>query len=84
MPGEVNVDELEARVVKGIEWLTAHDTTGAFHLWYESRISPRSTMPAQPPEVKAAYAEYHQARALWEDLWSRFQRAIARQEKEAS
>ena len=57
------------RVEKGINWLTEHDPTGAFHLWFTSKITPYSPMPAQTPERIAQYRTYYAARVLWERLW---------------
>lgn len=58
------------RVEKGIVWLTQHDPTGAFHLWYTAGISPGSPMPAQDETTREAYREYHKAREQWERLWN--------------
>lgn len=58
------------RVEKGIVWLTAHDPTGAFHLWYTSKIAPSTAMPAQDEATREAYREYHKAREQWEKLWN--------------
>lgn len=61
--------DVYARVEKGIAWLTEHDPSGAFHLWFESKISPIAPMPAQSDDRRAEYAAYHQARTLFERLW---------------
>lgn len=65
---ELSIDELVTRVEKGIVWLTEHDPDGSFNVWFESGISPHDKMPAQTDERRAAYAEYHKARRLWDEL----------------
>ena len=70
---------LEDRVAKGIEWLTEHDPTGGFHLWFVARILPGTPMPAQTPERQAEYRMYYKARQQWEALYA----AMVRAEKAA-
>jgi hypothetical protein len=74
-----DLETLYQRSEAGIRWLTEHDETGAFHLWYTSRIAPGTPMPAQPPEVQSAYREYHEARELWERIESRI-KTVERQQ----
>jgi hypothetical protein len=69
---------LYERIERGIAWLSEHDPQSAFHLWFEGRILPTSPMPAQSPEVKAAYTDYYRARVQWEQLWA----AMVRLEKQ--
>jgi hypothetical protein len=66
-----DLETLYQRSEAGIRWLSTHDPDGAFHLWYTARIVPGVPMPAQPSEVQTAYAEYHQARDLWERIETR-------------
>lgn len=69
------------RVESGITWLTERDPDGAFHVWFTSRIGPRAPMPAQSEARRAAYAEYHEARVLFERLWKKM---VALEEREAA
>lgn len=59
---------LEQRVAKGIEWLTEHDPSGSFHLWFTWRLTPRSPMPAQSEDRRAEWTHYYRQRAIWEQL----------------
>jgi hypothetical protein len=75
-----SIDELEARWVAGVEWLTAHDESGAFHFWYTAGIRPEHKKPVQSDERSRAYKVYYDARELWE----RLDRRLSRLAKEAS
>jgi hypothetical protein len=77
------LDTLYDRVEKGIEWLTAKDPTGAFHLWYEAGILPSSPKPGQDEATRQGYAEYHPQRGLFERLWKRME-ALEISEKNAA
>ena len=70
-----DVEKLQERVANGIDWLVAHDPTGAFHLWFVARISPKGPFPAHEDDgVPEAYAEYHKQRTNWERLSSALER----------
>jgi hypothetical protein len=62
--------ELAAKVERGMEWLSAHDHNGAFHLWFTSRITPSTPLPAQDEGRREEYAAYYKQRQIWEALWS--------------
>jgi hypothetical protein len=67
---QADVEALRERVAKGIEWLVAHDPTGAFHLWFTAHIPPNAPMPGQTPERIAEWREYHKQRTRWERMSS--------------
>lgn len=71
---------LHERVERGMAWLTEHDPTGAFHLWFTAKLHPSSPMPAQDDVRRAEYRAYYEARRLWERLWARMERMERRQE----
>lgn len=75
------LDAVEERIEKGVAWLTEHDPTGAFHFWFESGISPHSTMPRATDKQKEGYRQYHKQRLLFKALWEQMERleAIERQ-----
>lgn len=60
---------VQERVANAIEWLTANDPTGHFHLWFISSIQPFMPMPAQGDETREAYRRYHKNRQVFERLW---------------
>ncbi len=68
------LEQVQARVEKGIEWLTEHDPLGRFHFWFTAGILPSSPMPRQDEESKRAYRDYYEARRLWERLWNQMVR----------
>ena len=70
---------LYERVEKGIAWLTEHDPTGAFHLWYQGGLAPNSPMPAQDANRQADWRAYFAQRERWEGLWRQMHR-LERQE----
>lgn len=72
---------LAERVANGIGWLTEHDPTGAFHLWFEGGLLPGTPMPAQSEEVQEAYREYYKARVTWERLYKAHEAEEARARK---
>lgn len=74
-----DLEKLQERVANGIEWLTAHDPTGAFHLWFSAKILPGTRKPAQPPEREIEYAAYYKARQQWEVMFAAMERQEARQ-----
>lgn len=63
------MEALQERIAKGIEWLTEHDPTGAFHLWFGAGIQPFSPMPGQAEERRGEYQRYHKNRSVFERLW---------------
>lgn len=73
MAGEAQPDLVEAweRVGRGITWLSEHDPAGAFHIWWQSGLTPSSPMPAHrdDPEYVAAWRAYYKQRRIWEQLW---------------
>lgn len=66
-----DLDTLYRRSEAGIAWLKEHDPDSSFHLWFQSRITPGSPMPAVSEERALAYREYHRARVLWERIEER-------------
>lgn len=82
--------ELWDRVAAGMDWLTAHDPSGIFHLWYKAGVTDKSAMPAQEgrhgapgtfstPLVLDEWRRYYGQRVLWEGMWSRMERLEARE-----
>lgn len=63
-----DVAELRERVAKGIDWLVAHDPSGAFHHWFEAGLSPLSPMPGQGEDRRKEWQEYHRQRTRWERM----------------
>lgn len=63
------LDEIYARVEKGVTWLTEHDPTGSFHLWFTSGLTSLSPMPAQADVRREDWREYYAARVTFERLW---------------
>lgn len=66
--------ELYRRIDNGIAWLTEHDPTGRFHLWFMAKLLPSTPKPAQDEASKDAYAAYYPARVTFERLWSEMER----------
>lgn len=62
------IEQLQQRVGKGIDWLREADPSGAFHLWFTAGILPTTPMPAQDDETRQRYAEYFRHRSTWERL----------------
>ena len=71
------LDRLAERVGNGITWLTEHDPTGVYYLWFAGRILPSSPKPASKPELVEGYRAYYPARVAFEQLWA----AMTRQEE---
>lgn len=63
------LEALQVRIGNGIAWLTEHDPTGAFHLWYEAGLTRLSPMPAQDEGRRAEWRAYYDARVTFERLW---------------
>lgn len=61
---------LEERVGNGMVWLTDHDPTGRFHLWFTARILPGTPMPTQTEQSVEDYRTYYKARQQWERLFA--------------
>jgi len=78
-PAAMPLLKLQEKVGKGITWLTEHDPTGAFYLWFQSGILP-DAMPAQSAEVKEAYRAYRSAMAYWKSL----EQLLDKREREAA
>lgn len=68
------LDRLAERVGNGITWLTEHDPTGAYHLWFTGRILPSSPKPGSTPEMAEGYRAYYPARVAFEQLFSAMER----------
>lgn len=62
------LEALQRRVGNGIDWLTEHDLSGAFHLWFEAGLTRISPMPAQDEDRRAAWQAYYAARVTFERL----------------
>lgn len=71
MTDQLTVDELAAKVGRGMTWLTEHDPDGAFHLWFKSGLTERSPMPAQSEDRREAWIGYCRQRTIWEKLDAR-------------
>lgn len=70
------LDEIEQRVVAGIEWLDKADPTGGFHFRWLAGIRPGAPVGASvPADTIDRYRDYYQARELFEQLWKRLMRA---------
>lgn len=82
MTDKVPSPELSAlyeRVEKGMAWLTEHDPTGAFHLWFKAGLAPNSPMPAQEESRKESWRAYFSQRDRWEGLWRQMIRMEAKE-----
>lgn len=62
------VEQLRGRVAAGIEWLVAHDDSGAFHHWFVAGLTALSPMPAQSGDRIEAWKEYVRQRRRWEQM----------------
>lgn len=60
---------LVERIENGIRWLSEHDPTGSFHLWFESGILPVTPLPAQDEVRREEWKAYFKNRTVFERLW---------------
>lgn len=68
------LDALVDRYASGIAWLSSHDPTGAFYVWFQSGILPHHPMPAQSEDRRADYKAWFEAFRLWLALDAKIER----------